>query len=289
MLLIDAGIGGADMHSNQIQPRTALITGASSGIGAAFASVYAQKGCALILHAPSWEETALTDVSATLKEKYGTRIHILFADMSEPQSPLRLFDDVAGLNIPVDILVNCAGLVQYAPFLAEDWVKHERFLSLMLHATCHMTHLFAPAMAERGYGRIINMASVTGLMPGLPGTSFYGASKAFLIKFSESVAAEFALDGVHVTALCPGMTRTDIFAPAGLEKKVSHIPALFWMEADRVAREGVEAVENNTPIYVNGIINRLVVKISNVVPKWLIRYFAVKRERRIRARARASQ
>lgn len=272
-------------HGIQNKPRTALITGASSGIGAAFANAYAQKNCTLILHAPAWEEAALTTLAADLKNQYSVETHIIIADLTDSRAPLAIFDDVAALDIPVDILVNNAGVVHYASFLAAGWKQHEHFLYIMLHAACHMTHLFAPAMAERGYGRIINVASITGLMPGLPGGSFYSASKAFLIKFSESIAVELALDGVHVTALCPGMTRTNLFAAAEVKKIVSNIPALFWMDTDRVAQEGVKAVEDNIPIYINGYINRLTIKIINAIPKRLVRNFAVKRERRKRAKA----
>ncbi len=273
------------VRNDHCSPRTVLITGASSGIGAAFARVYAQKGYTLILHAPSWEENNITGLSEKLSQEYGTKSHKLHADLTDPQAPLQIFDEITALNIPVDTLVNCAGIIHYEPFHSKSWSEHERYLSIMLHASCHMIHLFIPAMIERGYGRIINVASITGLMPGLPSISIYGASKAFLIKFSESLAAEVALDGVHVTALCPGMTRTGLFAPAGLEKKVSHIPEFFWLDADRVAREGFQAVEKNIPVYINGFINRLVVSISNILPRKLIRHFAKKHARRIRAKA----
>lgn len=276
-------------HTNHEAPRTALITGASSGIGAAFADVYAQKGYALVLHAPPWEEATLSVLSNSLTEQYGVRIHILLSDLTDPQAPSQIFDELTALNLQVDILVNSAGFAKYADFQDTDWLQHERFLSIMIQAVCHMTYLFTPNMIERGYGRIINVASIAGLMPGLPSLAFYGAAKAFLIKFSESLAAELALDGVHVTALCPGMTRTGLFAAAGLEKKVSHMAAVFWMDPERVAREGVEAVENNVQVHVNGWINRALVRIANSLPNRLIRHYVVKRERRIRAKAHRQQ
>ena len=149
-----------------------------------------------------------------------------------------------------------------------------------------LAHIFAPGMAKRGYGRIVNVASMTALLPGLPRLALYGAAKKFMISFSESIATELAHNGVHVTALCPGLTRTNIFANSGLEKKAKNLPEFLWMDADTVARQGYDAVENGAAIHVTGRVNRAIALTAKYMPEWLVRKYLRKRSNKIRRKQR---
>jgi short-subunit dehydrogenase len=125
-------------------------------------------------------------------------------------------------------------------------------------------------MLERGYGRVINVASVAGLVPAPAGHTLYGATKAFLIKFSEALAQEGRPHGVHVTALCPGFTRSEFHDVTGTREQMNKMPSWFWLDADTVARHGYEAVEAGTPVYVTGGLYRAIALGVRYVPQWIV-------------------
>jgi short-subunit dehydrogenase len=149
------------------------------------------------------------------------------------------------------------------------WKTHRAFLEVMVGAVVHMTHLFEPGMKERRFGRIINVASLAGLLPGSAGHTLYGAAKAFLVKFSESLALEHAGDGVNVTALCPGFTFSEFHDVLGNRKLVSKLPSLLWMDAESVARQGYAAVMSGKVLCVPGVVNQAIASATKLVPESL--------------------
>ena len=243
--------------------RTVLITGASAGIGAALARVYADEGWDLILTAR--RETALEAVAAALREN-GASVTVLTADLAAPDAALALVDQIAARGLTVDGLVNNAGFSLTTGFLATEPAEHAAMIRVMLTVPVELSRLLLPAMVERGFGRIINVASIAGLMPATGGDTLYAPIKSFLIKASQGLYLETQGTGVHVTALCPGYTLTEFHDVNGSRAEVtSAYPDWMWMTAEAVARAGYDGVEANRPRVVPGWRNRLL----SVIPKLL--------------------
>lgn len=245
----------------------ALITGASSGIGEAIAREYARRGKPLLLVARR------ADRLEALVRELGTRVpcQAITADLSVRAAPQALFAEVQARGLHVDTLVNNAGYGVPGRFLSSDWTTHADFLQVMVTAVAELTHHFLPAMEARGYGRILNVASTAALVPSSAGHTLYGASKAFVIRFSEALALEEKPRGVHVTALCPGMTYTEFHDVNGMRERVSRLPGSLWLDADTVARMGIDAVERGDLRCVTGGMNRLVAGISKYLPDVIAR------------------
>lgn len=233
--------------------RTALITGASAGIGAEFARQLAAKGLDLVLVARRADR--LEQLAQPLRVRHGIEVHCLEGDLSERDAPERIHAELSARGIDVDWLVNNAGAS--GPNLLEKpgFEQHARFLELMMISVAHLCHLFVPAMRERGYGRVVNVASVAGRII-RPGDHSYGPTKSYLIALSEGMNGELKKEGVHVCALCPGFTHTEFHAVAGKEKFKQKTPDFIWYDADGVVRDGIEAVEKGRPIEVSGRLYR---------------------------------
>jgi short-subunit dehydrogenase len=155
-------------------------------------------------------------------------------------------------------------------FTASPWERHAAMLQVMLVGVAELTHALVPGMIRRRYGRIINVASLAGLVPAPAGHTLYGATKSFLIKFSESLSSEVARHGVHVTAVCPGFTFSEFHDVTGTRDKVSQMPGWLWMEAPAVARQGFDAVMAGKPIYINGNVNRAIATLVRLLPQRLV-------------------
>jgi len=252
-------------------PRTALITGASAGIGEAFAVEFARHGYDLIVTAR--REDRLLALGARLTEAHGVQVHVIPADLAVPAERRRLADDVAARGLTVDALVNNAGYGVPGPYLGNPWEVHEAFLQVLVVSVAELTHRFLPGMRERGFGRIVNVASLAGLLPAPANHTLYAASKAFLVRFSESVGHESRDRGVHVTALCPGFTFSEFHDVTGTRTTVSKLPAFMWMSAADVARMGYEGVEAGEPIVVTGRVNRTLALAGRLMPRRLVRAF----------------
>ena len=247
------------------QGRWALVTGASAGIGAEFARVFAENGFSVVLTAR--REDRLATLARELEERHRVKTQVIAENLADPQAPVRLFDAVRQRGIDIDALVNNAGFGARQSFRETPWADHAAFLQVLVTAVVHLTHLFEPGMVQRRWGRIINVASVAGLLPGAPGRTLYGPAKAFLIKFSEALALEHGRDGVHVTALCPGFTYSEFHDVVGNRKQVSRLPKLLWMDAETVARQGFDAVMRGDPVYVNGLANRAITMLTRLAPQ----------------------
>jgi short-subunit dehydrogenase len=251
--------------------RTALVTGASSGIGDAFAEVLAAHGYDLVVTARRADR--LEDLAARLAARYNVRVTTIPADLSEPDACERLCDEITRRDIDVDMLVNNAGYGLPGAYDSHAWERHQRFLRVLVLAVTELSHRLLPGMLERGHGRIINVASLAGLLPAPAGHTLYAASKAFLVRFSEALAHEVRGRGVHVTALCPGFTSSEFHDVTGTRKTVSRLPAFMWMRAADVAREGYEAVEAGVPALVTGRVNRTIALAGRLLPQRLVGAF----------------
>jgi short-subunit dehydrogenase len=254
--------------STQKRERTALITGASSGIGEAFADVFASEGFDLAIVAR--REDRLQAVAERLRTKYGVRVEVFVVDLAKRDACEQLCAQIAARGIQVDALVNNAGYGVPGSYLASPWQRHEDFLQVLVTDVAELTYRLLPGMVERGYGRIVNVASLAGLVPAPSGHTLYGASKAFLIKFSEALANEVRRHNVHVTALCPGFTFSEFHDVTGTRAQMKQMPAWMWMDAPTVARQGFDAVMAGQHIYINGRLNRTIAALVRLLPQRLV-------------------
>ena len=244
------------------------MTGASSGIGEAFAHVFASEGFDLVLAAR--REERLRTVASQVEQQHGVRAVVIIADLSRRDAVAALTAELASRRLTIDVLVNNAGYGIPGVFIASAWERHDAMLQVMLVSLCELTHALLPGMIARGYGRIINVASLAGLVPAPAGHTLYAAVKAFLIKFSESLAHETHARGVYVTALCPGFTFTEFHDVTGTRQQVSRLPTWLWMDAATVARQGYEAVMAGRPVYINGRVNRGIALLARYVPQSVV-------------------
>ena len=251
-----------------MQPRTALITGASSGIGEAFAEVFAAEGFDLVITAR--REDRLRAVASRLEQRYGRRVEVIVADLGRADACAWLCDQIAARGIRIDALVNNAGYGVPGSYTASSWERHLTFLQVLVVSVTELTHRLLPGMTERGYGRIINVASLAGLVPAPAGHTMYGASKAFLIKFSEALSHEVRKHGVHVTALCPGFTWSEFHDVSGTREQMNRLPRWIWLDAATVARQGFDAVMAGRTIYVNGRVNRTIAALVRYLPQRIV-------------------
>jgi short-subunit dehydrogenase len=248
--------------------RTALVTGASAGIGEAFAREYAARGLDLVITARRADR--LGALAAGLERANGVTVLAIPADLTDPGALAGLAGRLEAAGRRVDVLVNNAGYAVTGSFRQSSWEVHAAFLQVMVSAYAEACHRFLPAMIERGWGRIINVSSLAGLVPGAPGQTLYAASKAFLIRFSQSLGLEVARHGVHVTALCPGYTRSEFHDVAGIRPLVNRLPSFMWMDAATVARQGVAASEAGRLVYTNGRVNQSIALLSRLLPESVV-------------------
>jgi len=248
--------------------KTALITGASAGIGAALARVFAANGFDLVLTARRADR--LEAVAQEIRGAHGRTVRVIAADLADPGAPARLFDEVTRAGVAIDALVNNAGYGLPGGLLHSSWDQHRDFIQVMVTAIAELCYRFAPAMVERQRGWIINVGSVAGLVPGSAGHTLYGAVKSLVVKFSQSLALELRPKGVHVTALCPGFTFSEFHDVNGMRPTVSQLPKFMWMDADTVARQGFDAVMRGDVVYVNGRWNRTLVTLVRYTPDWIV-------------------
>ena len=164
------------------------------------------------------------------------------ARLADPATPARLFAETQARGLFISTLVNNAGYGVPGRYLSADWKTHADSLQVLLTSVAHLTHLYLPAMEAAGRGRILNVASLAGLVPPTGGHTLYGPAKAFVIRFSETLAKELGPRGVHVTALCPGMTYTEFHDVNGMREKVSQLPKGIWLTSAEVAKLAVDAV-----------------------------------------------
>lgn len=256
----------------------ALITGASSGIGEAIAREYSRRGKPLILTARR------TDRLEALAKELSTNAPcvVIAADLSDRGAPAKLFEQTHTRGLVVDTLVNNAGYGVPGRYLSSDWKTHADFLQVMIHAVGELTHLYLPAMEQAKQGRIMNVASLAGLVPSSAGHTMYGATKAWLIRFSECLALETAAKGVNVTALCPGFTYTEFHDVNGMRSSISKLPKFLWLSSEQVARLGIDAVESGKTKVITGRTNNVIAFLCKYLPDWLSRALVASKSKQFR-------
>ena len=238
--------------------RTALITGASAGLGAEFARQLAAAGNDLVLVARRREK--LERLAADLHEEFGVAVDVLVADMTDPGAPAWLYAETQAQGWDIDFLVNNAGSEGPDLIRTRDWPRHDAYIRLMMTSVAAMCHEFIPGMVERGYGRVINVASVAGRMT-VGGDYSYGPTKAYLIALSKGLASAFKPQGVYVMALCPGFTHTEFHLSDKLTEMKKATPGFIWYDADVVIGEGLAALEKGKDEYTSGRLYRFIVPI----------------------------
>ena len=250
---------------------TALITGASSGIGETLAGCFAAAKHDVILVARS--EGKLKALAETLATKYGVAVSVQPADLSKPGAAAQLLAALSRKQSSVDVLVNCAGVLEQGAFTAIDNTKHQNIIDLNISGLTAMLSAFVPGMVERGRGRVLNVASVAAFQP-VPTLASYAASKAYVLSLSESLAEELRGTGVTVTALCPGITATNMLKQAaGANDKLSQLPDFLVADVQDVANLAFAATMRGDAICVPGVVNQAAMIASRSTPKWLVRLF----------------
>lgn len=241
---------------------TALVTGATAGIGNTFARRLAADGHALVLVAR--DRPRLEQLAATLRDAHGVAVEVLPADLARPEDVARVADRLRDTGRPVDLLVNNAGFAVRGSFVDGDLDAELAMLDVMARAVLVLTHAAVQGMITRRRGAVITVASVAAFLPG--GT--YSAVKAWATTFTTSLAYDLAGTGVTATALCPGYVRTEFHARAGLD--VRFVPDWLWLDADRLVRDCLADVRRGRPISIPSRRYRLAVALLRHVPPSLV-------------------
>jgi short-subunit dehydrogenase len=226
------------------------VTGASAGLGVEFARQLAARGVDLLLVAR--REEKLKQVAAALA---GVDVRIFAADLADRSAPAALERFAREQGLQVDYLINNAGSAGPGLLDERSWERQAEFFELMMISVAQLCHRFVPAMVERGFGRVVNVASFAGRLA-RPAGANYGPAKAYVIALSEELALGLRGTGVHVSALCPGFVHTDFHETAGLQEMKRRLPGFLWYDAATVVREGLDAVEEGRPIQVSGRLYR---------------------------------
>jgi uncharacterized protein len=248
---------------------TSLITGASSGIGAAFARKLAARGRNVLLVARS--EDKLITLCNELGRVSGVRAHYLALDLIQPESPAQLFEETQRRELVIDMLVNNAGFGSMGEFAKLDPARELEMIDLNVKSLVELTHRFLQPMRERKQGTIINVASTAAFQP-VPYMATYAATKAFVLSFSQALWEENRRLGVHVMALCPGVTDTNFFAAS----KMGRPPMRTIQTAEEVVETALRALRRQKPSVISGWTNWLAVEAERLVPRSFVTKIAGK-------------
>ncbi|MFL6155794.1 MAG: SDR family NAD(P)-dependent oxidoreductase [Marmoricola sp.] len=245
--------------------RAAVVTGASSGIGAEIARDLVRRGHQVVLVART--ESKLAALAAEL----GDGAHVLAADLSDRDARAALPDRVAALGLVADILVNNAGLSTLGPVHRSDPEAEMRMVEVDVMAVVDLCSRFLPGMVGRGTGAILNVASTAAFQP-LPGQAGYGAGKVFVLSYTQSLSGELKGTGVSVTVLCPGPVDTGFGEAAGFTKEQADdaLPAFMWIPADVVARTAVDGLDKGKLVVIPGVGNKAGALFAKITPKRLL-------------------
>lgn len=240
----------------------AVVTGGTRGIGYELAKILATNGYNLVLVART--ETDLTRVAEEFRQQYGVQVATISKDLFDVEQAFALYDEVSMLDVPVEILVNDAGQGQYGEFVDTDIRRELDIIHLNISSLVVITKLFVRDMVANGHGRILNLSSIAGKLPG-PWQSVYHGTKAFVQSFTEAIRSELKDTGVTVTALLPGATDTDFFNKADMNSsKIVQEGELA--DAEDVANDGYKALMSGDDMVISGMKNKIQVAMSNVTP-----------------------
>ncbi|WP_300395981.1 SDR family oxidoreductase [Henriciella sp.] len=262
--------------------RLALITGASAGLGAEFARQYAAKGWDVALTARRADR--LDKLARELEEKYKVATLVIAQDLAHADSIDTILYELKESGRHADALVNNAGYGLPGTFFNTSWEEQAQFIRVLYTAPIELVHKLLPGMAERNFGRIINVASLAGYAPGSSGHTLYASVKAGMIKFSESVHAEAQAAGhdIHCSALCPGFTYTEFHDVNGTREMANESPDWMWMDAKPVVEAGIDGVTRGRPVVVPGAVNKGVATLTRILPEPLGREIMKRQGKRFR-------
>ncbi|MBN2799854.1 MAG: SDR family oxidoreductase [Deltaproteobacteria bacterium] len=246
----------------ELAGRWALITGASAGLGAAFATLLAERGVNLVLVAR--REERLQALAARLRSERGVEVRVFAQDLAAPGGPEALYAAVTGAEIAVDLLINNAGFGLEAPDLSLAWEDLSRMLDLNVGAVMLLTRLFGADMVGRGFGRVLQVSSIAAAQP-TPGYAAYAATKAFVLHYSEALNHELSGTGVRVTTLCPGVTDTEFFQVSG--QALGRYQRAAMMPARDVAMTGLRAMTRGQASVTPGLLNKISSALVRLLPR----------------------
>lgn len=249
---------------SDLKTRWAVVTGASSGLGADFARELAQRGCNVALVARRKER--LEAVADELEKEHSVATRVLAMSLAERGVPQRLHDTLRDEGIEVDVLVNNAGFGCYGPFLEIPWEREAEMLDLDIVALTHLTKLFATDMVARGRGWILQVASIGAYQPS-PSYASYSAAKAYVLSMGEALAYELRKTGVSVTVVSPGVTKTEFLEVSGQQPTLYQ--RMMMMQSPAVARAGIRALLRGKPSVVPGLMNAAVAQSLRIMPRRL--------------------
>ncbi|MCD9030934.1 SDR family NAD(P)-dependent oxidoreductase [Luteimonas sp. Y-2-2-4F] len=265
------------MHAAHPTPARALVTGASSGIGAEIAREYARRGVPLIVTARRLDR--LQALAGELRPR--VPVEAIAADLAAPGAAAGLVEAIAARGLAVRALANNAGYGVPGRYPERDWPTHAAFLQVMVAAVAELTWRLLPQLRAAGDGRILNVASFAALMPAADGQTLYAPAKSFLVKFTEALALENADAGVHATVLCPGFTRSEFHDVTGTRARM-RVPPRMWLDAAEVARYGVEACERGRVLAIPGWRYRALYAATRHLPHRLALALMARNSQRIR-------
>jgi uncharacterized protein len=243
--------------------RLAVITGASAGIGEAFANAYASRGNDVCLVARRLDR--LEALAAQLERAHGISAFCVQADLSNPEAYKAVVEALASRSLEADILVNNAGYSLAHEFLATTETQQRDFVQVLVTSVVSLTHALLPAMVARGYGRIINVASMVAFSSGAAGHTLYPAAKSFVVKMTQSLAAEVGDKGVHITAICPGQTESEFSRANGTDALIAK-SGLYTQTAQAVVETAITANEAGREVVVPGLPNKIAVLLMKLLP-----------------------
>jgi short-subunit dehydrogenase len=252
---------------NTLKNKTALVTGASSGIGKQIAKKLAQAGSSLILVARSG--SALHQLAIELSNDWATTCHVITEDLSNPDCGTRIYKQVHAMNLHVDILINNAGFGTYGAFESIPAQSEQDEIAVNISALVALTHAFIPDMLSNGSGSILNIASTASFQP-CAFLAVYAATKAFVLSFSEALWAEYQGRGIHVAALCPPAVDTDFIRKLGDDSVIKTSVFSKTITAEHVAIQAIKALVSSKPTHIIGFKNWLMTNLLRFVPRSLI-------------------
>lgn len=247
--------------------KTALITGASGGLGLSFVNLFANDGYDVILVARN--EARLEEIKKEIQEKYNVKAHVIAVDLCSEDGAKKVYDTTKKVGLKIDVLVNNAGFGDFGEFYKSDVSKQTRMINLNCTALMQLCHLYLPDMIEQKRGNILNIDSIAAFQAG-PLMSVYYATKAFVLSFSQALTRELKGTGVKVTALCPGPIRTNFDNAADLGESGLFKNLKVW-DPDKVASFGYKKMKKGKSLCVCGFTNKLIVFANRLTPRCLVR------------------
>jgi uncharacterized protein len=246
---------------------TCLVTGASSGIGTELARGLAGRGLGLTLVAR--REERLRELAAELAESHDVRIEVATADVSDGAERARLVQEISSRGLTVEVLINNAGFGSGGAFVGLDGERETEMVRTNVEAVVGLSSAYLPEMVERGRGALLNIGSLISFQP-VPFQATYGASKAFVLSFTDALHEELRGTGVTATAVCPGPVRTEFGESGGFGGADDRIPGFMWLTADRVAEEALDGLESGERVVIPGPVNRVAALYGQHLPRSLL-------------------